>query len=76
MSNSRPCRHELLARNGIAKVKRCMDCGGVSLHLGPVTLQLDERALEAVSHLLLDATRMLRARDQGGVLMTSARGLA
>lgn len=42
------CRLITLARNHVAHVQRCAQCGAIALHLGPVTLRFDEGALESV----------------------------
>lgn len=47
MSN-RSCRHETLARNSVAHIQRCEDCGSLSVHLGPVTVRLTEASFEAL----------------------------
>lgn len=42
------CRLITLAKNQVAHVQRCAQCGAIALHLGPVTLRFDEGALESV----------------------------
>lgn len=39
------CSLETLARHGAAHIQRCRDCGGVSLHVGPVSVRVDDAAL-------------------------------
>ena len=42
------CRLITLARSSVAHVQRCVYCGALALHLGPVTLRFDRAALESV----------------------------
>ncbi|WP_437729173.1 hypothetical protein [Sorangium sp. So ce861] len=62
MSNPKSCRQETLAHNDVAHVQRCSDCGGISIHLGPVTVRLDAASLEALWAVLGEAAAALYAR--------------
>lgn len=73
MSN-RSCRHETLARNSVAHVQRCEDCGNISIHMGPVTVRFSEASFEALWDALGEATMVLRAEKQANRLV--ARGVA
>ncbi|MBL9037437.1 MAG: hypothetical protein JNG84_02875 [Archangium sp.] len=55
--SSKVCHLETLANNGVAHVQRCTDCGGVTIHIGPVSLRLDTAGLEALSSVLDTAVR-------------------
>lgn len=55
------CHLVTLARNGVAHVQKCTECGCVSLHLGATTVRLDARALEALATLLGEAAVTLHA---------------
>lgn len=63
MSSKKSCHHVTLARNEVAHVQRCVECGSIAVHLGPVTVRLDERTLGAVLGVLGEATAQL-ARQQ------------
>jgi hypothetical protein len=62
LSNPKNCHQETLAQNGVAHVQRCLDCGGISIHLGPVTVRLDDPSLEALWVVLGEAAAALYAR--------------
>ncbi len=49
------CQLQTLARNKVAHIQRCVDCQCLSLHLGPVTVRLDDESLEALWSALGDA---------------------
>ncbi|MBL8636513.1 MAG: hypothetical protein JNM40_25040 [Myxococcales bacterium] len=76
MSDSKTCRHQTLAHSRFAQVQRCLDCGCISLHVGSITMRLDENALEGLSELLSEAVSTLHFRK--GIVLTSdqPRGLA
>lgn len=56
------CHAETLARNEVAHVQRCPDCGGLSVHVGPVTVRLDESMLRSLLGVLGEATVQLQQR--------------
>ena len=60
MPSSRACHHHTLAKNGIAHVQRCTDCGCISVHLGPFTMRLDDTGFEALHEVLVAATAELQ----------------
>ncbi|WP_437298221.1 hypothetical protein [Sorangium sp. So ce426] len=76
MSNPKDCRHETLAHNGVAHVQRCLDCGSISIHLGPISVRLDDSSLEALWAVLGEATAELHARKTTEVLNVMRRGVA
>ncbi|WP_437280228.1 hypothetical protein WME90_06630 [Sorangium sp. So ce375] len=76
MANAKDCRHETLAHNGVAHVQRCLDCGGISVHLGPVSIRLDESSLEALWAVLGEAAMELHARKASDLTYVARRGVA
>lgn len=76
MQNKDSCRLRTLAKNQIAHVQRCVDCGCVSVHLGPTTIRLDEDALEALSAVLREATEELRRQHSSFWRPSPAHGIA
>ena len=62
MSSQNTCRLQMLAQNPFAHVQRCVDCRCLSVHIGPVTIRLDEIGLEALWAVLGEAVRELHAR--------------
>lgn len=69
------CHHETLAKNEVAHVQRCSHCGGITVHLGPFSFRLDERALFALLGVLGEAHGQLQqARGWSG--RDQRRGLA
>jgi hypothetical protein len=50
MSNriTRCCEPKTIVQNSVAHIQRCDHCGCISLHLGHVTLRLDESAVVAL----------------------------
>ena len=59
---AKECQHENLAHNGAAHVQRCVDCGCISIHMGPVTVRFDDHGLEALWSVLGDACAILHER--------------
>jgi hypothetical protein len=62
MTESNPCRRELLARSETASVERCA-CGTVHLTIGPLTLRLPPSAVESLASTLHESARVLRAHE-------------
>jgi|GEM_PF-5213930 len=63
MSNNRSNVYETLARNHTAHIQACSCEGeliGVLVHMGPVTLRLDEAALEQLWLALSEACTTLK----------------
>jgi hypothetical protein len=56
------CRHETLANTGFAHIQRCTECGGISLHVGPISLRFDEDGLIKLWHALGLAVSKLETR--------------
>lgn len=46
------CRMETLAKSGSAHVQRCRHCQCIAIHLGPVTLRLDQSAASSLWNTL------------------------
>lgn len=65
MNSRNPCQSQTLARNSLAHVQRCSECGCVSVHVGPVTLRVDDSGLEALWAVLSEAASQLHARKKG-----------
>lgn len=63
MLDPKPCRHQMLAFNPPVQVQRCLDCGCVSVHLGALTVRLDDGSLEALSSVLGEACAVLRGKS-------------
>ncbi|MFZ5441304.1 MAG: hypothetical protein ACOZQL_14950 [Myxococcota bacterium] len=53
------CHYETLARSELAHVQRCSECGGLTVHLGPVSVRLDERTLRSLLGVLGEAAAQL-----------------
>lgn len=76
MNTSKSCRQTTLAHNRVVQVQHCADCGCVALHLGSVTIRIDENALEGLHTALGDAIVKLQL-PQAVLQPTSlSRGLA
>lgn len=60
MNTKETCEIETLAHNHSCAVGRCRHCGGVHLHVGPMTLRLNEDALLELSDTLAAAAFRLR----------------
>lgn len=56
MNEPKACRQEHLARNEVGYIQRCVDCGCVSIHIGPMTIRLDDRGLEALWAIVGEAS--------------------
>lgn len=53
------CHPETIATNGLAQVQRCAHCGCISVHLGPVTVRVDEAGLKSLAALFDEAQHHL-----------------
>ena len=62
MTPSPSCRRLALASGPVARLEFCAHCQVLSLHLGAVTLRLDEGAGESLRATLDEALRALRER--------------
>jgi hypothetical protein len=76
MSSANTCHHVTLAKNGVAHIQRCTECGCVSVHLGPVTVRLDAEALEALGTVVGEAQVELHVRRVIDAQAAGARGVA
>jgi hypothetical protein len=79
MSTTRPNVYETLARNPTAHVQACSCEGeliGVLVHLGPITLRLDEAALEQLWLALSEACTALKETPADRTWMTGVAGSA
>lgn len=56
------CNHDVLARNGFARVCICRECSCVSLDIGAVTVRVDESSLETLWFVLAEANAALQRR--------------
>ena len=54
-----------LASGGTFRVDRC-SCGTINLHIGALTLRLEAAAMEQLSHVLSEASRVHRERFGSG----------
>lgn len=61
----RSCRFHTLAQGPAATVQQCLDCGTLSLHIGPTTLRLDPATAEALWATLGEALHALHHRRLG-----------
>lgn len=46
------CVQTTLASAGAFQIERCSHCGGFSLHLGPMTLRMDLKAVRSLHSML------------------------
>jgi hypothetical protein len=76
LSNLKICSQETLAQNSVAHVQRCADCGCISIHMGPVTVRLDDGSLEALWAALGEAGAELHARRVAQPPRLPHRGVA
>lgn len=63
MSHVKSCHPVTIARNSVAHVQRCEDCGCVSVHLGHATIRLDEHAIHALWSALGQTITALSSTD-------------
>lgn len=73
---SASCRHVTVAKNSVAEVQRCLDCGCISIHLGAFTVRMDQSGLSALGDVLCEAQEELCALESGGPMHAAPRGLA
>lgn len=60
------CHLETLARNGVAHIERCSECGSVTIHVGPLSFRLEEQALGPFWAVLAEADARLDSRRGAG----------
>lgn len=53
------CKQRVLASAGPFQIHACDECGGISVHLGPMTFRLDSGALRTLHQVTSDAVRRL-----------------
>lgn len=56
------CSHQTLSSNRVATVQRCVDCGSLSVHVGPLTFRLDAASYEGLVQAL-DEARLVLDRE-------------
>ncbi|WP_224369179.1 hypothetical protein [Hyalangium versicolor] len=67
MSSTNPiCHQHTLSRGDVAHVQCCAHCASISIHIGPVSVRMDEQALRSLWLTLGDAVEKLD-RDQTSV---------
>lgn len=76
MPNVNPtCQQHTLSRGEVAHVQRCEHCGSVSIHMGPMSVRLDDRALRSLWITLGDAVETLD-RERTAPRMKSFPGVS
>lgn len=70
------CRPVTIAKNSVAEVQRCQDCGCISINLGAFTVRMDESGLGAFGDVLCEAQEELCARASIAMSHPLPRGLA
>lgn len=76
MSIQNACHHVTLAKNPVAHVQRCTECGCVCVHLGAVTVRLDAPCLEALCAVLGEAVTELHLQSLTPPSLSLPRGLS
>lgn len=69
---TRPCDNQTLAQNAVAHVQRCADCGSISVHVGPLTFRVEERALGPLWAVLAEADARLETRSAEGAVASAS----
>ncbi|MEZ4255420.1 MAG: hypothetical protein R3A78_06840 [Polyangiales bacterium] len=62
--NNRSCQPRTLSRQGFVHIQRCEDCGGVSVHVGAVTLRLEVEAIYVLWRALEEALEHLDSESR------------
>ncbi len=72
------CHHRTLARNSVAHIQRCEECGCVTIHMGPVSVRLDEGSAEGLWVVLSEALSSMHAlpATPGATSFPAVRGKA
>jgi hypothetical protein len=70
------CTGRTIAQSPVATVDRCTHCGSLSLHVGPVTLRLEEHAFRRLVSTLAEAVRRLEEDDASTPTATAPGGSA
>lgn len=74
---SSSCSHQTLSSNRVATVQRCVDCGSLSIHVGPLTFRLDPAAYDGLLEALHEGLLVMhreQAAQHGS--FTTTRGQA
>ena len=76
MDDEKTCHLETLVRGRTAHVQRCVHCGSLSLHVGPVTLRFAPEAAEALWNTLGEALFVLHGemRSEPELRLLNMRG--
>ncbi|MEM9188119.1 MAG: hypothetical protein AAGF12_02995 [Myxococcota bacterium] len=64
MTAPKSCQHETLAQTPMMHIQRCIDCGCVTIHLGPISVRMDDAGLEGLWAAVGEATAKLHERKQ------------
>gem|GEM_PF-2515107 len=59
------CKNNTLALSGPFRIEGCAECGNLSVHLGPITVRVDKKALKSLHRISGDALSALE-----GVVIT------
>ena len=63
------CSHKTIAKTRVAHIERCAQCSGLSIHMGPATIRIDQSML---TELWLTLGEAREALQQDGELPTQA----
>lgn len=72
MTQAKTCKLQTIAKSRVGHVQRCIECGCVSIHLGPFTFRLDDHGLEDLWAMLGEAL----VETRGAIRPTSLGGVA
>ncbi|MFT3709916.1 MAG: hypothetical protein QM817_19980 [Archangium sp.] len=61
MTTTNTCHPVTLASGPLGQIQRCAHCNCVSVHLGAITVRVDELGLQALAALFGEATAQLVA---------------
>lgn len=73
VSIMKTCHHTTVIKSRVAHIERCAECSGLSIHMGPATIRIDQSILTELWLTLGEARQALLA---DGSLPTQASASA
>ncbi len=58
------CNCKIIARRGAFQVDGCPRCDTLNVHMGPLTVRLDEEAVVSLQRVLTDALKSLSGKAE------------
>jgi hypothetical protein len=73
LAQTEGCHLDTLAKGSTAHVQRCVHCGTLAMHVGPISLRFDAAALESLWSTLGEALLQLHTEMQADAMPARSR---